>query len=63
MLSLTLFVQQNIQEKILLFDYIVCTATIKEGARFEDTNKMFEEPDNFDFKVTHKDIHQCNVSN
>ena len=28
--------------------------TIKEG-RFEDTNKMFEELDNFDFKVTHKD--------
>ena len=26
----------------------------KEG-RFEDTNKMFEEPDSFDFKVTHKD--------
>ena len=35
-------------------DYIVWLDTIKEG-RFEDTNKMFEEPDNFDFKVTHKD--------
>ena len=35
-------------------DYIVWMDTIKEG-RFEDTNKMFEEPDNFDFKVTHKD--------
>ena len=36
-------------------DYIVWMDTIKEG-RFEDTNKMFEEPDNFDFKVTHKDV-------
>ena len=35
-------------------DYVVWMDTIKEG-RFEDTNKMFEEPDNFDFKVTHKD--------
>lgn len=35
-------------------DYIVWLDTIKEG-RFEDTNKMFEEPDNFDFKVTYKD--------
>ena len=35
-------------------DYIIWLDTIKEG-RFEDTNKMFEEPDNFDFKVTHKD--------
>ena len=35
-------------------DYIIWVDTIKEG-RFEDTNKMFEEPDNFDFKVTHKD--------
>ena len=35
-------------------DYIVWMDTIKEG-RFEDTNKMFEKPDNFDFKVTHKD--------
>ena len=34
--------------------------TIKEG-RFEDTNKMFEEPDNFDFKVTHKET-QTNVT-
>ena len=37
-------------------DYIVWMDTIKEG-RFEDTNKMFEEPDNFDIKVTHKDAH------
>ena len=35
-------------------DYIVWMDTIKEG-RFEDTNKMFEEPKNFDFKVPHKD--------
>jgi len=35
-------------------DYIVWLDTIKEG-RFEDTNKMFEEPKNFDFKVPHKD--------
>jgi len=37
-------------------DYIVWMDTIKEG-RFEDTNKMFEKPDNFDIKVTHKDAH------
>ena len=35
-------------------DYIVWMDTIKEG-RFEDTNKMFEEPKNYDYKVTHKD--------
>ena len=35
-------------------DYIIWMDTIKEG-RFEDTNKMFEEPKNFDFKVPHKD--------
>ena len=35
-------------------DYIVYMDTIKEG-RFEDTNKMFEPPKNYDFKVTHKD--------
>ena len=43
------------QEKNLIPDYIVWMDTIKEGARFEDTNKMFEKPDNFDVKVTHKD--------
>ena len=37
-------------------DYIVWMDTIKEG-RFEDTNKMFEKPDNFDIKVTHNDAH------
>ena len=37
-------------------DYIVWMDTIKEG-RFEDTNKMFEEPKNYDYKVTHKDAH------
>ena len=35
-------------------DYIVWMDTIKES-KFEDTNKMFEQPKNFDFKVTHKD--------
>ena len=35
-------------------DYIIWMDTIKEG-RFEDTNKMFEQPKNYDFKVTHKD--------
>ena len=35
-------------------DYIEWMDTIKEG-RFEDTNKMFEQPTNYDFKVTHKD--------
>jgi len=35
-------------------DYIIWMDTIKEG-RFEDTNKMFEPPKKFDFKVTHKD--------
>ena len=33
-------------------DYIVWVDTIKEG-RFEDTNKMFEKPENYDFKVPH----------
>jgi len=33
-------------------DYTVWMDTIKEG-RFEDTNKMFEAPSNYDFKVTH----------
>ena len=35
-------------------DYIVWMDTIKEG-RFEDTNKMFEQPTNYDFRVPHKD--------
>ena len=35
-------------------DYTVWMDTIKEG-RFEDTNKMFEEPSNYDFKVNHFD--------
>jgi len=33
-------------------DYIVWMDTIKEG-RFEDTNKMFEAPTKYDFKVKH----------
>ena len=35
-------------------DYIIWMDTIKES-KYEDTNKMFEQPKNFDFKVTHKD--------
>ena len=35
-------------------DYTVWMDTIKEG-RFEDTNKIFEEPSNYDFKVNHFD--------
>ena len=35
-------------------DFTVWMNTIAEG-RFEDTNKMFEQPTNYDFKVTHKD--------
>ena len=33
-------------------DYTVWMDTIKEG-RFEDTNQMFEKPENYDFKVPH----------
>ena len=42
-------------------DVVVWMDTIKEG-RYEDTNKMFEEPDNVNFHITemndenHKDI-------
>ena len=32
-------------------DYVIWMDTIKEG-RFEDTNKMFEPPKKYDFKVT-----------
>ena len=35
-------------------DFTVWMNTIAEG-RFEDTNKMFEEPSNYDFKVNHKE--------
>ena len=35
-------------------DYTIWMDPIKEG-RFEDTNKIFEEPKHFDFKVTHKE--------
>jgi adenylylsulfate kinase len=35
-------------------DYTVWMDTIKEG-RFDDTNKMFESPTEYDFKVTHKE--------
>ena len=32
-------------------DIVICLDTIKEG-RFEDTNKLFEKPENIDFRVT-----------
>ena len=32
-------------------DFIIWVDTIKEG-RFDDTNKMFVKPDNYDFHVT-----------
>ena len=35
-------------------DYIIWVDTIKEG-RFDDTNKMFVNPDMFDFQVTTQD--------
>ena len=35
-------------------DYVVWMDTIKEG-RFDDTNKMFEPPEKYDFRVRHKD--------
>ena len=35
-------------------DYTVWMDTIKEG-RYEDTNKMFEMPTQYDFKVSHKE--------
>ena len=35
-------------------DYTIWMDTIKEG-RFEDTNKMFEPPVFYNFRVTHKD--------
>ena len=35
-------------------DYTIWMDTIKEG-RFEDTNKMFEEPSQYDFKIRHKE--------
>ena len=35
-------------------DFTVWMDTIKEG-RFEDTNKMFESPTTYDFRVTHQE--------
>ena len=35
-------------------DFVIWVDTIKEG-RFDDTNKMFVKPDNFDFHVTTQD--------
>ena len=33
-------------------DYTIWMDTIKEG-RYDDTNKMFEDPSNYDFRVPH----------
>ena len=35
-------------------DYTIWVDTIKEG-KYEDTNKIFETPSKYDFRVTHKD--------
>ena len=35
-------------------DYTIWMNTIKEG-KFDDTNKMFEAPNDYDFKVSHKE--------
>ena len=35
-------------------DYTIWMDTIKEG-RFDDTNKMFETPEKYDFKIGYKD--------
>ena len=35
-------------------DFVIWVDTIKEG-RFDDTNKMFIKPDNYDFHVTSQD--------
>ena len=40
--------------KLFPADFTIWVDTIKKG-RFEDTNQMFVEPENFDFKVTTKD--------
>lgn len=36
-------------------DVVIWMDTIKEG-RFEDTNKMFVEPDRVDYRVTERDV-------
>jgi adenylylsulfate kinase len=40
--------------KLFPADYIIWVDTIKEG-RFKDTNKMFVNPDKYDFHVTTQD--------
>ena len=40
--------------KLFPADFIVWVDTIKKG-RFEDTNQMFVNPENFDFQVTTQD--------
>jgi adenylylsulfate kinase len=44
----------DIMRKNFRADLTVWVDTIKEG-RFEDTNKMFEEPDHYDVHVTSQD--------
>ena len=45
-------------------DVIIWMDTIKEG-RFEDTNKMFEEPDRYDYRIerffTDKEIEELGL--
>ena len=40
--------------KLFNADFVVWVDTIKEG-RYDDTNKMFVKPKNFNFKVTSRD--------
>ena len=39
---------------VCCFVYLFIFSGTREG-RFDDTNKMFVQPTNYDFKVTHKD--------
>ena len=41
----------NQTREIFNADFIIWLDTIKKG-RFEDTNKLFSPPSNFDFRVT-----------
>ena len=40
--------------KLFPADYVIWVDTIKKG-RFEDTNQMFVNPENFNFQVTTQD--------
>ena len=48
------FICPTPEAEVYFADYIVWMDTIKEG-RFDDTNKMFVKPDNYDFHVTTQD--------